>query len=713
MAIFDQSKYPALTSIGEESVSCINLPIGHPAYLHPMQIYIWMHNPYQAVTDIYETKMPIEQSRRFDHLINCRFMGDDSGRSTGKTFTYIQFMAIRGICSNYYMNVLLGQDASIGVELFKKHYGPQMRDNDNFKRFFHTAGRKTPRVSTDGMISHITTYSGSVIQAMTPSVQKKFAKMQSWRANDGIFNEVTTWPNTKLIPETIEPIFTNGTPRYVKTKAFRERMEEISGIELGWLTNEILEKRHQNPGYVPREHMINATLLKWEDIKEKFFLSFDYTYGFEYKYGMDNEQIGFEEIKSMNDIVMFFRNYDEGDPVYFNKLIYDGSAKRPSDDSYWIHKDFKKRIKEGNRLYAQYSIGVDDIPTEWDGIIYESAIVEKARESMLDEDFQRVWNGKWTEGRSKKPFTLKEILDCQEAGYLGRIGRESLTDEHISGIDSAQGTDKQHSTEEGVKDGRGDDGAETIWKVGAGTPESPHELCLVSIAEDVRSEIWALEIQKNEQAFQGESEIGCIINIVDPGGGGKATIERLAKRRLEVKGIEYDFDPLVPYDHQAPLEGSKRSIVMFSLSNEMIKTFLIASKTEKVMMQQQDQLNNYMVTRAQKLIRNKCIKFPQYLDVSMLNVMHNEGKIDDDVFINLINIRTALNQLLHLEFETDKNGKKVKTKNGVYRYVSKGNKDVALAILYGIFGCDMFVKLNSIGDKSNQPTTSSYMPVIG
>lgn len=712
MPIFDQSKYPPITSLGSQSVSCINLPIGHPAYLHPMQIYIWSHDLFQGILDIFETKMPSVQSKRYELLKNVRFMEDTSGRSTGKSLTYLYSMALRAIMNNYYRNILLGQEAQVGIELFDKIFKPHMMDNDNFSRFFKTPGRKTPRVSNDGSTSHITTYSGSIVKAMTPDPQRQYKKMQSWRFNDGILNEVTSWPHVDQIIKTVEPIFTNATPRYVKTRAFRERMEEISGVELGSLTNEILIYRHQNPGYVPRENMIEAKILPWDEIKEKFYGNFDYTYGFEYKHGMDNEQIGFEEITSMNDIIMFFRNYDEGDGAYFNKLVYDGSAKKPSDDSYLLHKYFISEIEAGNQLYAHYSIGVDDIPIEYDGIIYESAMVEKARRTLLKEEFQRVWNGKWVEGRSKKPFTLAEILACQEDGYLGRIRRESLIDEHISGIDSAQGTDAQYSTEEGIKDGRGDDGAETIWKVGLGTPESPHELCLVSIAEDVRSEIWALEIQNNEKAFQGEAEIGCIINIMDPGGGGKATIEKLAKRRLEVKGIEYDFDPLVPYDHQAPLEGSKRSIVMFSLSNEMIKTFLIDSKTGKVMMQQQDQLNNYMVTRAQALIRKNCIKFPQYLDIPVLNSMHNEGEIDDDMFINLINVRTALNQLLHLEFETDKNGKKVKTKNGVYRYVSKGKKDVALAILYGIFGCDLFVKLNSIGTESNQ-STSSYIPVIG
>jgi hypothetical protein len=615
-------------------------------------------------------------------------------------------MAIRAITNNFYRNILLGQDASVGIELFDKIYKPHMRDNENFNRFFTTPGRKTPRLSKDGQTSHMTTCSGSIVKAMTPDPQGRYKKMQSWRFNDGILNEVTSWPHVEKIVETVEPIFTNASPRYVKTKAFRERMEQISGVELGMLDNEVLKYRHQNPGYVPREHMIGVEPLPWEEIKERFLDNFDYTFGFEYRHGMANEQIGFEEIKSMLDIVVFFANYDEGDPAYFNKLIYDGSAKKPSDDSYLLHKYFMDEVERNNNLYAHYSIGVDDFDVKWDGIIYESAAVEKARRTLPKEEFDRVWNGKWVEGKSKKPFTLKEIIACQEEGYFGHTERQLTTDEYVSGIDSAQGTDAQHSMPEGAKDGRGDDGAETVWKLGLGTPESPHELCFVNLAEDVRSESWAHEIQKTEQAF------GCFLNIMDPGGGGKATIERLAKRRIEVLGEVHDFDPMVPYDHVQPPEGAKKSIVMFSLtSGGMVSESLVDSKTGKVMMSQQDQLNNYMVTTAQFLIRNKCIKFPQYLDVHVINDMHNKGKIDDKTFVNLINIRIALGQLLHLQYETDSKGKKVKTKNNVHRFVSKGKKDIALSVLYGIFGCGMVVRYNSI-QKEVSGSNSADIPLV-
>jgi len=584
MAIPDQSQYTPVTELGQKSPMVSNLPSDHQAWVHPMQSYIWMHDIYGAGVDILGMEMPEVQQKRFRILSAVRFLEDHSGRSTGKTHNYLMDLSIRSICINMMDSIWLGQEAEIGKEVLDKHYGAWIKHEPNFRRFVTAKGNHKAKVSHTQGKGLIMFHNGSSLNSLSPDPGREYKKTQTMRKNHGIFNEWTSWPYVEEIDDKIEPIFTNTNRPYRHTRLFREAMEKVTGVELGRLTNADLAGRHRQEDYIPRDHMEERQTNSWKYVLEKFYRNYEISFGFDYRDGIANERLQFESITGMNDIVVFFRHYDEGDPTYLNKLVYDGSAKKPSDECYSKHKSFKKKIKEGSHLYAIYRIGVDDIPSKWDGIIYDSTVVEKARKSMLTEKFNRVWLGHWKEGRAQNPFSWAEVMKACKEGWLGQLSRSDAGEVFVGGLDSAQGTDATFSTAEGgIKDGRGDDGVDMIWKLGDGTAQNPHKLCFAHIMEDVRSEPMAYDIQKIESKF------GAIFYMLDPGGGGKGVLGSLAKHRLEktdIDGqqIEREVVPMLPWDHKMP-RNAKTNISIFSLSNEMITTAYVDSKTGKAMFQ--------------------------------------------------------------------------------------------------------------------------------
>ena len=699
MAVPNQRVYPRVSKIGQISpIVSQSVTIDHRAYIHPIQSYKWMHNLYLAAQELLNISMPEEQRPRFELTEDFRFIEDCSGRSTGKTFDYLAILAVRSVAVPDYAMVWLGQNVPIGHEVFEKFFGAWIEKTD-FGRFVRPKGRKDPRVSEKSDGARLELYNRSTIKSMSPDPKKGYKKMQSMRYNDGIINEWTSLPKIRKLPEIVGPIFTNTNMPWTVSKQFREAMEEITGVRLGRLTDEDLKTRHKKPNYVPRPNL-GKKLKPWGKVQELFYYNFEAAFGFDYKYGVEDEDLKFKPIKKMGDITEFFADYADGDMVYSNKLIYDGSAKRPSDDSHWLHRLFMKRSKVPKSLYAQFTMSVDDLGDEWDGVIYDSAMIDDYREDNLDEDFQRVYGGQWLEGRVQNPFLWQDIVSCCEKEYVGLTERLSPDQEFIGGIDSAQGTDATYKTDRGaLKDARGDDGAAYVFEVAGGTPESPHKLCLGDIAEDVRSESWAFQIQKIEQAFQGDNSIGCEWWMVDPGGGGKATIERLADFSLsmvESDGTEVieDFMPMVPWDHENPT-GKKNTLVLFSLSNEMIQQAFVAhSKSEKAALQYADQLNNYLVVIFQRAIRRRAVVFPELVPPNELTAMFNNDEISSTEYKNRLFIYEGLQQIAMMRYVLDNDGKKEKTTRGVFKYQGSGKKDAAMTILYGYLMCEIHVILN-------------------
>ncbi len=701
MAIRIQSGFPEITKIAAKSPMLSNLPPDHQAWLHPMQSYIWMHDTYKACRDILEIEMPEVQYKRFTLLQYARFLEDHSGRSTGKTHNYLVATGVISICCNLHETVWLGRTKDIGVKVFDTYPGEWIEYEENFRRFVTAKGNHKAKVSHDQSGATVRFFNGSIIQCLSPDPVKEYKKMQSWRFNHGIFNEWPDWPHIHEIPGKVEPIFTKTNRHYRRTRQFREAMETVLGIELGRLTNDDLGNRHRILDYIPRDHIDEDAAPKpFKRIQELFYKNFETCFGFDYRSGVIDIDLQFDPIDSENDIIMFFKNYDEGDPAYFNKLIYDGSARRPSDDCYWLHKMFKKKIEVGNKLYQQYRIGIDDIPIEWDGIIGDSTITEKARDEELAEDFKRIWLGHWTEGRAKNPFAWIEVINACVDGFLGQLRRSKESEVFAGAIDSAQGTDATFKTDEGVSDGRGDDGVDVIFELGEGTKEKPHKLCYVKIAEDVRSEPWAYDVQEIESWFKS------IFYMLDPGGGGKGLLEKLAKRtvnKTDIIGEEFAMDvtPMLPWDHENP-GNSKANICIFSMSNEMITAPYIDTKTQKALFQYSDQLNNYMVKLMQDAVKDRTVAFPAYLEEAEIIDLHNNKKITDDQLVNLIDIRKALSQLVHLRYETDKRtGRRKKTKNGVFTYTAPGKKDAAWTVMMGYMMCDIIVRMAKMQEQDS------------
>lgn len=719
MPIPDQNSYPPIPELAKKlSPMLSNLPLGHQAWLHPAQKYIWMHDLGPAVCQIFGIDMPEAQMNRFKLLQDVRFLEDCSGRSTGKTHNYLAALAVRSLCMNLWRQIWLGQEAEIGKEVFDLYFGTWISQVDEFKTFCSTtANSNKPKVTKRTSGAVLLLHNGTDVKSLAPDPNKDFKKMQTWRFNDGILNEWTSWPKAQDIPNTIEPIFSKGSLEYRITMDFRIAMEKALGVPLGRLTNADIAKRYSSwKDYKPREHILKAVPVDSQTAVRGFKQYFATCFGFPYDFGVDHPELKFKAIKNKKDIVNYFANYDEGDMAYSNKLVYDGSAKRPSDNCFWLHEYVRKKIEAGDQLYGQYSIGIEDIPPEYAGIIYDPAVIAKFRENSLTEDYKRVYGGIWTEGRAKNPFAWHEVIGACQLGYYGQTKRENFEEQFFGGIDSAQGTDKTYTSKEGeVKDGRGDDGCVHVWKLGGGTKEDPHRLCLAHIAEDIRHEPMAYDIQKVDEKFGAEGFAGCELYMMDPGGGGKGVLERLEKSHLEKivddELFAIDVTPMALWNKEDPGQA-RQCIVLFSLSDEMIQEAYV-DKTGKSLLKAQDMLNNHMVRIFQNALKEGTVVLPENLNEIEVAQLWKAGQIDDEQFENLIHLHTTINQLVHLRYETDNQGNKKKTGNGVFKYDSPGKKDAAWTMLMGHMMCDLILKLKKIVADSQGNEDPEYYPVIG
>ena len=117
-----------------------------------------------------------------------------------------------------------------------------------------------------------------------------------------------------------------------------------------------------------------------------------------------------------------------------------------------------------------------------------------------------------------------------------------------------------------------------------------------------------------------------------------------------------------------------------------------------------------MVTRFQDALRDRTVILPEQLDLDDLVELHNSHQINDDQLINMTNIRTALSQLCHLRYVTNRSGKRVKTSHGVFTYTAPGKKDVAWTMLMGHLMCDVLVQIKKLQDSNEND--SSYLPDV-
>ena len=681
-----------------------------PATLKPIEIYALMHDPMLCID--YMIGIPRSgfdplQIERLERQWRSTFFMDDSGRSTGKSHNLMLEDTAKLPLIPARTGILLGMDKKIGSELFDEHIKNWINGDGHLKDYYTVRradmeGRV--RKQEYGAIAEFRCahkFKGlpktlSSIKTMTPDMGKEGKSLQSWRVNFIHFSEWTSWNKPDIISETITPIATRTNGMYKNTQTLRILSETHLQRPLG----ELNDKRYSLAfGLVkdrkPRSHIGVHERLSVAEAIFRFKNNFFEVFGFSYDDAIGYKDIGFKQIRTEDDLVRFFELYMRGDEVYSNKIIYDGSAKRPSDECFIFRKFFSDMIADGHPSYNDFNCSVEDIDPRFDGIIYDSAIVKMAKDSMLDEDYQRVYGGKWIEGYKNKPYDPASITRSMRDYYPLPVREEGY--EYIIAVDSAKGTERMRSKGKAKGTGHGDDGAASVIRIGNGTTDVPHRLAYVYIAEDVRKDPMAMDIHRLVNIFQP------IMVCLDPGGGGGDLADSLAKPRLiDEFGEVHDYAPIVPHDYELDDAGVVRILHFISRANEFIRAVYVRSESDKATWRGDDALVNKEHETVSSMFEKGLVEVPLTRSRFELADLGNSGKMTSEEIEALIAAKKSIDQINAIRYMIDpRTGARKKTANGLFQFASPRRKDLAYCNIYGLFMANVFLEVKKLVNQTD------------
>jgi len=686
------------------------------ASLKAIEVYALMHNPMKAIeymVDMPASKFDVKQIERIEMQWWSIFFMDYSGRSTGKSHNLLLEETVKLPLIPGRSGILLGLDKSIGKELFDEHLVAWLNGTGHLKDFYDVRrsdmeGRIAKQeygAKAEFNLAHV--FKGlpstpSSLRTMTPDLNRDAKKLQSWRFNFVHFSEWTSFPRPDVMAETIEPIATRTNMMYYNTQKLRERSETHLQRPLGSIDNEtylrafgLIEGRHPRPHIGTSEKLSITMAIHY--FKENFFR----TYGFNYDDGIGYEDINFSRLQTEDDLVRFFAKFGRGDEPYANQITYDGSAKRPSDECYIFKKYFSEQTDAGHPAYGEFVCSVEDIDPKFDGIIFDSAIIKKYKDSHLREDYDRVYGGIWVEGYKNKPYDPAAIAKCM-SNYFPTL--ETKPDkEYLIAVDAAKGTEKMRAT--GGKatkgSGHGDDAGAAVVSIGEGTKENPHKLEFVYIAEDVRKDPMAIEIHGLTDVFQP------VILALDPGGGGGDLADSLAKEKLfDARGNLFEPTPRVVHDYQLDDPNVERIVHFVSRANEFIKGVYAKSDSDKATWRGDDALVNKIHEVVSSLFESGGVVVPITRNSFELADLSNSGKLSGSEFDNIHAAQKAVAQINAIRYAIDpRTGARRKTSSGLFQFESPRRKDLAYCVIYALFMADLYVKIKKMSPEED------YIPI--
>lgn len=665
-----------------------------------------MHDPMLAIEymlDMPRSGFDVLQIERLEREWRSIFFMDDSGRSTGKSHNLLAGEIAKLPLIQNRTGILLGLDKKIGNQLFDEHIVEWIRGTGHLKDFYDVRrsdmeGRVAkkdygamaeflPACVLPGMPS-----TTSQIKTMTPDQGKEGKSLQSWRFNFVHFSEWTSWPKPEIMGETIEPIATRTNYLYKRTQDLMRRSEQHLQRPLGTIDNEtwarafgLVEGRHPRPHIGSDEEL--DTTMAIHNFKNNFFV----TYGFSYDDGIGYDNINFPPLQTKDDIVRFFENFGRGDEGYSNQIVYDGSAKRPSDDCYIFRKFFSDMIEDGHPAYKDFNCSVEDIDPSFDGIIFDSAIIKKFKESNLEEDYLRVYGGKWTEGYKNKPYDPAAITKSMR-DYMPSMSADA-NEMYVVGVDAAKGTERMRSKGKATKGtGHGDDAGAAVVRLGDGTSNKPHRVSFVYVAEDVRKDPMAFDLHKINGVFNP------LVMALDPGGGGGDLTDSLGKPRLiDEAGIIHDVVPIVLHDNEIAPDTALRKIHYFSRSDPYITGLYAQSAGDKAAWAGDDALVNKLHEVVGNMFEQGLVEVPRKLTAFEIAEMQNNGSLTSKEKEAILATQRAIDQINAIRYAMDpRTGARKKTSRGLFQFESPRRKDLAYCVIYALFFANLIMEYRKV-----------------
>ncbi|MDD5062339.1 MAG: hypothetical protein PHN44_08710 [Candidatus Marinimicrobia bacterium] len=700
----------------------------------PLQSFYYMHHPIEALQWLWNLDrppgLPPTSIERIYLYWYAKFATDCSGRSTGKSHDALMVINAKLILLPQQTGLLIGQDKKIGINFFTEYVDAWIRENANYRKFVVPwSGRGDKRATRKDSGAYLRYSNSSRFETFAPDWGNDAKTVQSLRYNRVIFNEWTSYPNIQAMDYEISPTATRRNLLFRDTRKFQAAMETYMAEPLGLVTDkELLTIHAGEPDYIPRPHLKEKPeRATFDIILERFLANFKKVYHFDYMDGVARPETGLKPIESLNEIREFFRLFIEGDTPYQGQIIYDGSAKPPESPSYmWIEqmapklgreardmagidsktmsfKDWQADPEIRDHRYSYYSVSVDDIPKDYDCVVFDYGIINKFRQENLPEVYAQVYGGKWVSGFARKPYDPALIAELRvtrdDPRYFEITDRGNGNHIYIGALDAAKG---KESLRKGVQEyrglgrGGGDDAAGVWFEVNDGTETNPDKLVFSYLAEDVRGEPVAYDVQGILERFPTTFWLG-----LDPNGGGGAVADGLKKNRVENNNKQArDCIPVLPIDYTGNEHG-KQILVFMSRSTQMLKNLRVSTKDEQAKWKGDDVFYNHMHSKAQAMLMSRSVLFPPYYSEVQLIDMLKEHKITRERYEQILTVELAIKQLSEIEIELDPHTRKPKlTGNGVYSYTAPHKKDLGYSIVYALFLISVWRDWQEIGKKS-------------
>jgi len=169
--------------------------------LTAMMVEDMLFDPILAGKVIFDMDLPPHEELRVMWMWNTYYTNDDSGFSTGKSWTFAYVSALRSILMAGRVSGIISKTFSQGKLIFSNY--DRWYDTSKIFRSCvkHAAGKKRLVHGTDAWIAYFR--GGSEIRVLPPNFLGDVERLRSERWNDAYLDEWTTYGNFKALNTTI------------------------------------------------------------------------------------------------------------------------------------------------------------------------------------------------------------------------------------------------------------------------------------------------------------------------------------------------------------------------------------------------------------------------------------------------------------------------------------------------------------------------------
>jgi hypothetical protein len=378
-------------------------------------------------------------------------------------------------------------------------------------------------------------------------------------------------------------------------------------------------------------------------------------------------------------------NFKQKDPIYQNHIHLSSTPSFEVHPSYSLVKTINDEIDSGNKNYKRFTCNFRHIPytKKWNGFVsYNSiAIMQKTNPKGI---VNCEINGLWTKD-SMSYYSFNDIYSVRMVNSIElKKDKDSI---YFAGFDSARGG----TTKDSQNSGSGDDFAISILKLKNGRLPATHVYTLRY--NNIKSDQMASIVYRLNDLFS------FIYITYDPAGGGVFVVDELSKSELLIDGSMKSIIPIVDAtDFITPM--AQRILIPFKRGSDLlIKGLDISScQSESILINKAHDVFKRSIENKDILLMNEWNGWPTLRGPAHVKKMRNWLNKNDHLMSEKDRIKAnadlAVNQIVLIDIERDKNGIPLIDRYGMYKFISTGKnkKDAAYSIMYANVGLTCYLR---------------------